>query len=83
MHFKNILCQTLRQGSNSVIVAVDVFCSIAEFRNLNQLLKNAGHFPKHSAINSILKRSLTHINLPSTLKPECWQCWLDKGQTEA
>jgi len=31
--------------------------------------KNAGHFPRHSAINSILKRSLTHIGLPFTLEP--------------
>jgi len=31
--------------------------------------KNAGLFPRHSAINSILKRSLTRIGLPSTLEP--------------
>jgi len=31
--------------------------------------KNAGRFPRHSAINSILKRSLTCIDLPSTLEP--------------
>jgi len=31
--------------------------------------KNAGRFPRHSAINSILKRSLTRIGLPSTLEP--------------
>jgi len=30
-------------------------------------IKNAGRFPRHSAINSILKRSLTHIGLPSVL----------------
>jgi len=30
--------------------------------------KNAGHFPRYSAINSILKWSLIHINLPSTLE---------------
>ena len=44
--------------------------------------KNAGCFPRHSAINSILKRSLTCIGLPSTLesvsltndgrRPEVW-----------
>jgi len=33
--------------------------------------KNAGCFPRHSAINSILKRSLTRIGLPSTLEPVC------------
>jgi len=32
--------------------------------------KNAGRFPRHSAINSILKRSLTRIALPSTLEPD-------------
>jgi len=31
--------------------------------------KNAGRFPRHSAINSMLKRSLTCIGLPSTLEP--------------
>ena len=31
--------------------------------------QKAGHFPRHSAINSILKRSLTRIGLPSTLEP--------------
>jgi len=31
--------------------------------------KNAGRFPRHSAINSILKRSSTRIGLPSTLEP--------------
>jgi len=31
--------------------------------------KNAGRFPRHPAINSICKRSLTHIGLPSTLEP--------------
>jgi len=31
--------------------------------------KNAGRFPRHSTINSILKRSLTRIGLPSTLEP--------------
>jgi len=31
--------------------------------------KNAGLFPRHLAINSILKRSLTRIRLPSTLEP--------------
>ena len=31
--------------------------------------KNAGCFPRHSAINSVLKRSLTRIGLPSTLEP--------------
>ena len=31
--------------------------------------KNAGRFPRHSAINSILKSSLTRIGLPSTLEP--------------
>ena len=30
--------------------------------------KNIGHFPRHPAINSILKRSLTRINPPSTLE---------------
>ena len=30
--------------------------------------KNAGRFPRHSAINSILKRSLTRIRLPATLE---------------
>ena len=32
-------------------------------------IKNAAGLPKHSAINSILKRSLTHISFPSTLEP--------------
>jgi len=32
-------------------------------------IKNTGRFPRHSAINSILGRSLTCINLPSTLEP--------------
>ena len=32
-------------------------------------IKNVGRFPRHSAINSILKRSLTHIGLPSVLEP--------------
>ena len=41
--------------------------------------ENAGHFPRHSAIKSILKRSLTRINLPSILEA----CWPDKGQKEA
>ena len=31
--------------------------------------KNAGRFPRHSAINSILKRLLTRIGLPFTLEP--------------
>jgi len=31
--------------------------------------KNAGRFPRHSAINSILKMSLTRIGLSSTLEP--------------
>jgi len=31
--------------------------------------KNAGCLPRHSAINSILRRSFTRINLPSTLEP--------------
>jgi len=31
--------------------------------------KNAGCFPRHLAINSILKRSLTRTGLPSTLEP--------------
>jgi len=31
--------------------------------------KNPGRFPRHSAINSILKRSLTCIGLSSTLEP--------------
>ena len=31
--------------------------------------KNTGRFPRHSAINSILKRSLTRVGLPSTLEP--------------
>ena len=31
-------------------------------------IKNAGHFPRHSAINSILKRSLIRIGLPSVLE---------------
>ena len=31
--------------------------------------KNAGRFPRHSTINSILKRSLTRIGLPNTLQP--------------
>ena len=31
--------------------------------------KNTGCFPRHSAINSILKRSLTCISLPSVLEP--------------
>jgi len=31
--------------------------------------KNAGRFPRHSAINSILKRLLTCIGLPSTFEP--------------
>jgi len=31
--------------------------------------KNAGRFSRHSAINSILKRSLTRIGLRSTLEP--------------
>jgi len=31
--------------------------------------KNTGHFPRHLAINSILKRSLTCIKLPSSLEP--------------
>jgi len=31
-------------------------------------IKNAGRFPRHSAINSILKRSLTRIGLPSVLE---------------
>ena len=30
---------------------------------------NAGRFPRYSAINSILKRSLTRIGLPSVLEP--------------
>ena len=32
-------------------------------------IKNAGRFPRHSAINSILKQSLTRIGLPSVLEP--------------
>jgi len=32
-------------------------------------IKNAGCFPRHSAINSILKRSLTCIGLPFVLEP--------------
>jgi len=32
-------------------------------------IKNVGHFPRHSAINSILKRTLTRIGLPSVLEP--------------
>jgi len=32
-------------------------------------IKNAGRFPRHSAINSILKRSLTRIGLSSVLEP--------------
>jgi len=32
-------------------------------------IKNTGCFPRHSAINSILKRSLTRIGLPSVLEP--------------
>jgi len=31
--------------------------------------KNAGRFPRHSGMNSILKRSLVSINLPSALVP--------------
>jgi len=31
--------------------------------------KNTGRFPRHSAINSVLKMSLTYIGLPSTLEP--------------
>jgi len=31
--------------------------------------KNANPFPRHSAISSILKKSLTRIGLPSTLEP--------------
>jgi len=31
--------------------------------------KNAVRFPRHSVINSILKRSLTCTGLPSTLEP--------------
>ena len=48
--------------------------------------KNAGHFPRHSAINSILNRSLAHIGLPSTLgwSLSAWQMtkggrWPDFG----
>ena len=36
---------------------------------LLHLIKNAGCFPRHSAINSILKWSLTRIGLPSALEP--------------
>jgi len=32
-------------------------------------IKNTGRFPRHSAINSILKWSLTRIGLPSVLEP--------------
>jgi len=32
-------------------------------------IKNAGRFPRHSAVNSILKRSLTRVGLPSVLEP--------------
>ena len=32
-------------------------------------IKNAGRLPRHSAITSILKRSLTRIGLPSVLEP--------------
>jgi len=32
-------------------------------------IKNAGRFPRHSAINSIPKRSLTCTGLPSVLEP--------------
>jgi len=32
-------------------------------------IKNAGRFPRHSAINYILKRSLTRIGLNSVLEP--------------
>jgi len=46
--------------------------------------KNAGRFPRHSTINAILKRSLTYINLPSTLEPiglnKWWEArWIDFG----
>jgi len=52
------------------------WCQNAAMANVDRLrllglscIKNAGYFPRYSAINSFSKRSLTCINLPSALEP--------------
>jgi len=64
----------LRTGAN---IFQSTECHCGKFVDRLELhglfcIKNAGCFPRHSAINSILKRSLTRIGLPSGLCP--WAC---------
>ena len=60
----------LRTGAN---ILESTECCCGKFVDRLRLhgvscIKNAGRFPRHSAINSILKRSLTRIGLPSVLE---------------
>ena len=61
----------LRTGANifeSTECRCDKFVDRLELHGLS-CIKNAGRFPTHSAINSILKWSLTCIGRPSVLEP--------------
>jgi len=62
---------TLRTGAN-IFESTECRCGkFVDRLGLHSLscIKNAGRFPRHLAINSVLKRSLTRIGLPSVLEP--------------
>jgi len=61
----------LRTGAN-IFESMECRCGkLVDRLGLHGLscIENAGRFPRHSAINSILKRSLTRIGLPFVLEP--------------
>jgi len=61
----------LRTGAN-IFETTECRCGkLVDRLGLHDLacMKNAGRFPRHAAINSILNRSLTCIGLPSVLEP--------------